>query len=257
MDSEHSDRDSFDLLSEQIELINKTVQENPKTIVVLISGSPVNMVDWIENVPTVIEAWYAGQEAGNAIADILFGDVNPSGKLPITFPKKLSDSPAHVSTRTYPGNEKVYYDEGIFVGYRHFDTKDIKPLFPFGYGLSYTTFAYDNLKINKKAVMGDEKFTVSVDITNTSDYTGAEVVQLYIQDVECSVERPLKELKGFKKIKLKPGEKKTVIFELDKRDLSFYDEKTSCWKAEKGIFNILVGSSSKDTHQKEEIEYID
>jgi len=257
MDSEHSDRDSFDLLSEQIELINKTVQENPKTIVVLISGSPVNMVDWIENVPTVIEAWYAGQEAGNAIADILFGDVNPSGKLPITFPKKLSDSPAHVSTRTYPGNEKVYYDEGIFVGYRHFDTKDIKPLFPFGYGLSYTTFAYDNLKINKKAVMGDEKFTVSVDITNISDYTGAEVVQLYIQDVECSVERPLKELKGFKKIKLKPGEKKTVIFELDKRDLSFYDEKTSCWKAEKGIFNILVGSSSRDIHQKEEIEYID
>ncbi|GAH60789.1 unnamed protein product, partial [marine sediment metagenome] len=167
MDSEHADRDSFDLPSEQIELINKTAQENPKTIVVLISGSPVNMVGWIENIPAVIEAWYAGQEAGNAIADILFGDVNPSGKLPITFPKKLSDSPAHVSTRTYPGNEKVFYDEGIFVGYRHFDTKKIEPLFPFGHGLSYTTFAYDNLKIDKKKVSEDDKFTVSIDITNS------------------------------------------------------------------------------------------
>ncbi len=257
MDSEHSDRDSFDLPSEQIELINKTVQENPKTIVVLISGSPVNMVDWIENVPAVIEAWYAGQEAGNTIADILFGDVNPSGKLPITFPKKLSDSPAHVSTRTYPGNEKVYYDEGIFVGYRHFDTKNIEPLFPFGYGLSYTTFAYDNLKIDKKTISGDDKFTVSVDITNSGDRAGAEVVQLYVQDVECSVERPLKELKGFKKVQLDSGEKKTIVFELENKDLSFFDEKTSCWKAENGSFNILVGSSSKDIHLKGEIEYIE
>ncbi len=257
MDSEHADRDSFDLPSEQIELINKTVQENPKTIVILISGSPVNMIGWIENIPAVIEAWYAGQEAGNAIADILFGDVNPSGKLPITFPKKLSDSPAHVSTRTYPGNEKVYYDEGIFVGYRHFDTKNIEPLFPFGYGLSYTTYTYDNLKIDKKTISGDDKFTVSVDITNSGDHAGAEVVQLYVQDVECSVERPLKELKGFKKVQLDSGEKKTVVFELEKRDLSFFEEKNSSWIVEKGFFNILVGSSSKDIHQKGEIEYIE
>ncbi len=257
MDSEDSDRDSFDLPSEQIELIKKTVQENPKTIVILISGSPINMVGWIENIPAVIEAWYAGQEAGNAIADILFGDVNPSGKLPITFPKKLSESPAHVSTRTYPGNEKVYYDEGIFVGYRHFDTKNIEPLFPFGHGLSYTTFSYDNLKIDRKTISGDDKFTVSVDITNSGDRAGAEVVQLYVQDVECSVERPLKELKGFKKVQLDSGEKKTIVFELEKKDLSFFDEKTSCWKAENGSFNILVGSSSKDIHQKGEIEYIE
>ncbi len=257
MDSEDSDRDSFDLPSEQIQLIKKTVQENPKTIVILISGSPINMVGWIENIPAVIEAWYAGQEAGNAIADILFGDVNPSGKLPITFPKKLSDSPAHVSTRTYPGNEKVYYDEGIFVGYRHFDTKNIEPLFPFGHGLSYTTFSYDNLKIDRKTISGDDKFTVSVDITNSGDRAGAEVVQLYVQDVECSVERPLKELKGFKKVQLDSGEKKTIVFELEKKDLSFFDEKTSCWKAENGSFNILVGSSSKDIHQKGEIEYIE
>lgn len=255
MDSEHADRDSFDLPSEQLELINKTAQENPKTIVVLINGSPVNMVGWIENISAVIEAWYAGQEAGNAIADILFGDVNPSGKLPITFPKKLSDSPAHISTRTYPGNEKVYYDEGIFVGYRHFDTKNIEPLFPFGYGLSYTTFTYDNLKIDKKKVSEDDKFTVSVDITNSGDRAGAEVVQLYVQDVECSVERPLKELKGFKKIQLKAGGKQTVIFELEKRALSFFDEINNCWKAEKGIFKILVGSSSRDIRLQTEIEY--
>ncbi len=257
MDSEHFDRDSFDLPSEQIELIKKTVQENPKTIVVLISGSPVNMVGWIENIPAVIEAWYAGQEAGNAIANILFGDVNPSGKLPITFPKKLSDSPAHVSTRTYPGNEKVYYDEGIFVGYRHFDTKNIEPLFPFGYGLSYTTFAYDNLKIDKKTISGDDKFTVSVDITNSGNRTGAEVVQLYVQDVECSVERSLKELKGFKKVQLNSSEKKTIEFEIEKSDLSFFNEKTSCWTVEKGFFNILIGSSSRNIHQKGEIEYKD
>lgn len=255
-DAEQWDKDSFSLPSSQIDLINKTIEENPNTIVILTSGSPVSMVEWIHNVPAVIQAWYGGMEAGNAIAAIIFGDVNPSGKLPITFPKKLSDSPAHVSDRTYPGDEKVFYEEGIFVGYRHFDTRDIEPLFPFGYGLSYTKFTYENLELSQDKVSDNEKFIITLDVTNTGERVGAEVVQLYIQDVECSVERPLKELKGFKKIKLKPSEKKTVKFELAKEDLSFFDEKDNCWKAEKGLFNILIGSSSRDIRVQGEIEYL-
>jgi len=214
------------------------------------------MEDWIDNVPSVIEAWYGGMEAGHAIANILFGDVTPSGKLTMTFPKKLSDSPAHVSKRTYPGDDKVFYDEGIFVGYRHFDIKDIEPLFPFGHGLSYTTFAYENVIINKENVRGDDKFIVSVDIVNSGKRSGAEVVQLYVQDIESSVERPLKELKGFKKVNLNPGEKTNVVFELEKRDLSFYDDVSGKWKVEEGLFNILIGSSSRDIRLQCKIEYI-
>lgn len=254
-DRENKDRIALELPTDQIELINKTVEKNPKTIVVLINGSPIAMSNWLDKVPSVIETWYAGMEAGRAIVNVLFGDVNPSGKLPITFPKKLSDSPAHASTRSYPGDDKVYYDEGIFVGYRHFDTKNIEPLFPFGHGLSYTNFAYKNLKISKNKVSGNEKFTIKVDIINTGKLIGAEVVQLYVQDVESSVERPFKELKGFKKIKLEPAEQKTVEFELDKRDLSFYDEKNNSWAAEKGAFNILIGSSSRDIRLQGKVEY--
>jgi beta-glucosidase len=256
MDSEFVDRESFNLPSEQIALIKKTVKENPKTIVVLISCI-VGMKDWIDDIPVVLQAWYPGMEGGHAIANILFGDVNPSGKLPVTIPKQLSDSPAHVSNRTFPGNDKVYYDEGIFVGYRHFDIKKIEPLFPFGYGLSYTTFTYKNLKINKKKVAKNDSFTVICEITNSGDRYGAEIAQLYVQDIECSVERPLKELKGFKKVFLKPGENKTVTFELDKNALSFFDEKSNSWKAEKGLFNILIGSSSRDIRLEGQIEYLE
>jgi len=258
MDREGEDKVSFHLPVDQIELIRNTIEKNPNTVVVLTGGSPVSMVDWIDNVPAVVQAWYGGMEAGNAIANILFGDVNPSGKLPITFPKTLSDSPAHASERTFPGDEnlQVFYDEGIFVGYRHFDTKNIEPLFPFGHGLSYTTFNYENLNLSKSEIAGDEKFNVTVDITNTGDKSGAEIIQLYIRDVESSVERPLKELKGFKKIKLKPNEKQTIKFELTKEDLSFFDENNNCWKAEKGLFNILIGSSSRDIRLQKEFEYL-
>ncbi len=249
-DTEGSDRKKFHLSSVQINKINQTVQENPKTIVVLISGSPIGM-DWIDKVPAVIEAWYPGMEGGHAIASVLFGDVNPSGKLPITFPKRLEDSPAQIVN-----DLTVNYDDGIFVGYRYYDTNKIEPLFPFGYGLSYTTFTYDNLKINKDKVSGDETVKVSVDITNSGSRTGAEVVQLYVQDVDCSVERPLKELKGFKKIKLEPGAKETINLELGKEDLSFYDEKSGGWKVEPGKFNILVGSSSRDIRLEGKIEYL-
>ncbi len=256
MDAEGVDKNAFELPSDQIELINKTVKENPKTIVVLINGSPIAMEDWIDNVPSVIEAWYGGMEAGHAIANVLFGEVNPSGKLAVTFPKKLSDSPAHVSKRTYPGDDKVFYDEGIFVGYRHFDIKEIEPLFPFGYGLSYTTFVYENVIINKEKVRGDDTFKVSFDIINSGKRVGAEVIQLYIQDIESSAERPLKELKGFKKVNLNPGEKTNVVFELEKSDLSFYDDVSGKWKVEEGLFNILIGSSSRDIRLQCKIEYI-
>ncbi len=249
-DSEGADRKRFNLTSTHINRLNETIQENPKTIVVLISGSPIGM-DWIDKVPAVIEAWYPGMEGGNAIASVLFGDVNPSGKLPITFPKKLEDSPAQIVK-----DLEVNYDDGIFVGYRYFDTNNIEPLFPFGHGLSYTTFTYDNLKISKDKVSGDETVKVSVDITNSGSRTGAEVVQLYVQDVDCSVERPLKELKGFKKIKLEPGAKETINLELGKEDLSFYDEKSGGWKVEPGKFNILVGSSSRDIRLQGKIEYL-
>jgi beta-glucosidase len=256
-DAEHWDKKFFSLPSSHIDLIDKTIEENPNTIVILTTGSPVSMVEWIDKVPAVIQAWYSGMEGGNAITAIIFGDVNPSGKLPITYPKKLSDSPAHASERTYPGDEKVFYEEGIFVGYRHFDTKDIEPLFPFGHGLSYTKFSYENLEISHDKESSDENFYITLDVMNTGERFGAEVVQLYIQDVECSVERPLKELKGFKKIKLKPNEKKSVKFEITKKDLSFFDEKNNEWKAEKGKFNILIGSSSRDIRLQGEIEYLD
>jgi beta-glucosidase len=256
-DAEGTDKLKLEIPSEQVDLIKNSVKENPKTIIVLISGSPVSMIEWIEKVPSVIQAWYGGMEAGRAIANIIFGDINPSGKLPITFPKKLSDSPAHASKRTFPGNDKVYYDEGIFVGYRHFDAKKIEPLFPFGYGLSYTTFIYENLKINKSKVSGNEKIIVTVDIKNSGKREGAEVIQLYIQDVQSSIIRPPKELKAIKKISLKPGEKSTIKFELNREAFSFYDEKRKSWITENGEFNLMIGSSSRDIRLQDKIEYQD
>lgn len=254
-DKEGVDKLNLELAPEQIEQLNNTIEQNPNTILVLINGSPIAMEGWIDKVPAIVEAWYPGMEGGRAIANVLFGDVNPSGKLTITFPKKLEDSPAHASERTY-APDTVYHDEGIFVGYRHFDKKDIEPLFPFGFGLSYTTFKYDNLKLSKTQLSGDEKLTISVDVTNIGKRAGAEIVQLYIQDVDCSVERPPKELKGFKKVFLEPGKKDTAKMELKKKDLSFWDEKTNAWKAEKGKFKILIGSSSRDIKLHEEIEYL-
>jgi len=273
-DAEGADKKSFSLPQKQIDLINSTVKSNPKTIVVLISGSPIAMDGWLENVPSVLEAWYPGMEGGYALADILFGDITPSGKLPVTFPKKLSDSPAHVSERTFPGvivestepdkdhpdhkwkDRKVYYDERIYVGYRHFDTKDVEPLFPFGYGLSYTTFKLDNLKVSKKTITKDDILIISLDITNTGSRDGAEVVQLYVQDLQCSVDRPVKELKGFQKVALNPGEKKNISMELLHKDLQFYDVKSHQWIAEKGKFKILVGTSSRDIKCEEEFELV-
>ncbi len=256
MDAEGHDRDSFRLPQEQIDLIEKTRNENSNIVLIMISGSPVSMIEWINNVPTVLQAWYGGMEAGNTISAILFGDVIPSGKLPITFPKQLSDSPAHVSERTYPGSKDVFYDEGVFVGYRHFDIRNIEPLFPFGHGLSYTKFTYENLQLSKKIITKDEILVVSVYIFNSGVYKGAEIVQLYIQDIESSVERPHKELKGFKKKFLKPMERATVKFVICKDDLSFFNENLGKWTTEEGEFSILVGGSSRDIRLQDKFTYL-
>mgnify|MGYP006282353937 CR=1 FL=1 len=254
-DSENKDKERFPLPESQIELINKVAKENANTIVVLISGSPVSMDRWIDNVAAVVEAWYPGMEGGNVIADVLFGDINPSGKLPITFPKKLSDSPAHQSNETWPGNDKVYYKEGIFVGYRYFDEKSIEPLFPFGFGLSYTKFAIQNLKMNTNELTGDGEISVTADVENIGEIAGAEVVQMYISHADPPIERPPKELKGFEKVYLKPNDSATVEFAISKKDLEYYNPDEHRWVASPGQYKILVGNSSRNIQLKGQFSY--
>lgn len=243
-ESEGFDRKEFNLPARQVQLINRITDANPRTIVVLNNGSPVGIADWIDNVPALVEAWYPGQECGNAIAGILFGDINPSGKLPDTFPRRLEDNPAY---ENYPGaNGKVRYEEGIFVGYRHYDKNEIEPLFPFGHGLSYTSFAYDNLEVSPRVVKPGGKIQVRIEVKNTGDRAGKEVVQLYIHDIESRLPRPPKELKTFEKVGLSPGETRTVTFTLDESALSYYDPEKRGWTAEPGEFEVQIGSSSRD-----------
>ena len=243
-ESEGFDRESMDLPGNQIELIEAVAEVNKNTIVVLNNGSPISMTGWINRVAAVVEAWFPGQEGGNAIADIIFGHVNPSGKLPLTFPKRIEDNPAYLN---YPGeNGKVLYGEGLFVGYRYYDAKKIEPLFPFGYGLSYTTFEYENLNLSTARLGTDDKLEVTLVVKNTGDTAGKEAVQLYIRDVESTLVRPEKELKGFCKVDLKPGQKKSVSFTIGSEELSFYDPDLKKWMAEPGDFEILVGASSRD-----------
>ncbi len=243
-----NDKDDLKLPGNQDELISAIAKVNPNTIVVLINGTPVEM-PWINEVAAVVEAFYPGQEGGNAIARVLSGDVNPSGKLPDTFPIKLEDI---LAMKYYPGSDgKIDYGEGLKIGYRQFDEDNSKPLFPFGFGLSYTRFEMKNLKVEKR---GDNKVTVKVDVTNTGKASGAEVVQVYINDIEASVYRPGKELKGFDKVMLNPGETKTVSIDLDSYAFSFFSEKENKWVLEPGEFLILIGSSSRDIHLKKTIK---
>jgi len=236
------DRVSLDLPGEQDRLIREVARANPNTVVVLMNGTPVNMVPWLDDVPAVLEAFYPGQEGGNAVARVLFGDVNPSGKLPDTFPRCLEDTP---TWGNYPGDGTVvHYREGVFVGYRHYATRGVEPLFPFGHGLSYTTFEYSDLRLSPPALQADGTLEVSVDVTNTGDRAGKEVVQLYVRDLESSVERPLRELKGFEKVLIEPGQTRTVTFTLTREDLSFFDAKANRWVAESGAFEVMVGGSS-------------
>ena len=252
-ESEGFDRVDMKLPGEQNKLIKQVLKANKNTVVVLNAGSPLEM-PWIDKAQTVLQLWYNSQEQGNALADVLFGDVNPSGKLPTTFPVRLEGNPAFIN---YPGeNGKVRYGEGIFVGYRYYDKKDVSPLFPFGHGLSYTKFKYSNLKLGAKKVASTGTLKVKVDVTNTGKLMGKEIVQLYVHDVNASFARPEKELKAFEKVELKPGQKKTVTFLLDREAFWYFDTETNKWSTETGEFEILVGASSRDIRMQESVELI-
>jgi beta-glucosidase len=242
-ETEGRDRDDLTLPGRQRQLIERVAAANPRTAIVLNAGSQVEM-PWQGEVPAVLQLWYPGQELGHALADVLFGDVDASGRLPTSFAKRLEDTPAFLN---YPGeNGEVRYGEGIFVGYRYYDTRDVEPLFPFGHGLSYTDFEYGELRVGASTYGVGDPIEVSVDVTNSGDRAGREVVQLYLRDVESSLARPAKELVGFEKISLEPGETETVRLALDRRALSFYDPARSDWVAEAGDFELLVGHSSRD-----------
>ena len=207
------------------------------------SGGGVDLRATIDDVPAVLQAWYAGQEVGTAVAEILLGAVNPSGRLPATFERRLEDNPAQAHYYTVPGTRRIVYDEGVFVGYRGYEARGIEPLFPFGHGLSYTNFEYANLSVSPDTSR-DGNVTVSFDITNTGGQPGADVAQVYVGDDHSPVPRPPKELKGFAKVMLKPGETRRVSIPLDRRAFSYYDVEAGGWRAAPGTFAVLVGRSS-------------
>jgi len=244
LESEGMDR-TFQLPAGQDELIREVSSVNGNTVVVITSGGGVDMTQWIDHVPALIEAWYPGQEGGTALAQLLFGDFGPSGKLPASFERRWEDNAAFHSYYPEAGTREVRYKEGVFLGYRHFDSSSVKPLFPFGFGLSYTSFDYSNLRISPASGNLDNPVQVSFDIKNTGSREGAEVAELYVGDDHASAPRPIKELKGFSRVDLTPGESTHVVLTLDRRAFSFYDVKQKNWTAEPGTFKILVGSSSQ------------
>lgn len=249
---EGQDRDNLSMPQSHIKLIEglKEVQKN--LVVVLCNGVPIEM-PWKDSVPCIVEGYLGGQGFGSAISDILFGNINPSGKLAETFPKRLADTPSYLS---FPGQgDNSFYQENIFVGYRYYDTKCIEPLFPFGYGLSYTQFDYDEISADKNEITDGDTLTVSATVKNIGNITGKETVELYVRDLKSTVKRPDKELKGFEKIELKPGESKTVSFKLCVRDFSFYDTDSGRWLAEEGKFQILIGKSSRNIELSRTVSY--
>lgn len=243
-DSEGRDRKEYGLPYAQDRVVEALAEANPRLAVVLVSGNAVAM-PWIERVPAVVQAWFLGSEAGNAIADVLFGKVNPSGKLPMTYPVRLEDNGAHAAGE-FPGGKSVRYNESIFVGYRWAEKERIAPLFAFGHGLSYTTFAYGECRLDKSSLTERGKLRLTLDVTNTGDRAGQEVVQLYIGDCESSLPRPVKELKGFSKVALEAGETKRVTFEITPELLRYYDDSQGAWVAEPGEFIAYVGAASDD-----------
>jgi beta-glucosidase len=250
-ESEGYDRPDLDLTSHQVALIKAVTAAQPNTVVILNNGAPVVMSEWIDGTAAVLEAWMMGQAGGGAIADVLFGKVNPSGKLAETFPLKLIDTPAYIN---YPGeNGAVRYGEGIFMGYRYYDAKEVQTLFPFGYGMSYTTFDYQNPKVSSQTFRDVDGLTVSVDVTNTGKMAGKEVVQVYVHDHKSRLARPPKELKGFAKVELQPGETKTVTVSLDFRAFAYYHPAYRQWITEDGEFDILIGASSSDIRHTETV----
>ncbi|HHB1441191.1 TPA: glycoside hydrolase family 3 C-terminal domain-containing protein [Bacillus mobilis] len=242
-ESEGFDRKHLQMPKNHVQLIEAIAKVQNNIVIVLSNGAPIEM-PWIGKVKGILEGYLGGQALGGAIADILFGDANPSGKLAETFPKVLSDNPSYLN---FPGEgDKVEYKEGVFVGYRYYDKKKIEPLFSFGFGLSYTDFEYSNLSIDKKEIKDTDTVSVRVNVKNTGSIAGKEIVQLYIKDVESSMIRPEKELKGFEKVELQPGEEKTVSFILNKRSFAYYNVEWKDWHVETGEFEILVGKSSKE-----------
>ncbi|KAI0700577.1 glycoside hydrolase family 3 protein [Cytidiella melzeri] len=251
-ESEGYDRDNMTLPGSTNLLISSVINANPNTVVVNQSGTPVEM-PWIDSAHTLLQAFYGGNEVGNGIADVLFGKVNPAGKLSLTFPKRLEDNPSYpsFSTRTQD-HGKVLYNEGIFVGYRGYEIKNVTPLFPFGFGLSYTTFEYSSLQLS--SVSSDGRFTVTFTIKNVGKVEGREVAQVYISDPGPSLPRPKKEMHGFVKVALKPGESKTVSVDLNKYALSFFDERKGKWVAEAGVTEVAVGGSSVNLALRGKVE---
>ena len=227
----------------QDELLAAVLKANPKTVVVLMGGGPIDMNSWIAQTPAILQAWYPGMEAGNALAKILFGEVNPSGKLPMTFPKKLEDNPSYVLGE-YPGDTaktlQVNYFDDIYVGYRYYDTYKVKPQFAFGHGLSYTSFQYSDLKLTGSGKKASASFTVK----NTGKTAGAEIAQLYVHQQKSMLPRPEKELKGFEKIELAAGEQKTISINLNEDAFRYFNDAKNEWVMDPGAFDILVGSAS-------------
>ena len=253
-DTESFDRLNMDIPYGQVELIQEVVKANPRTIVVMIAGSPLNMAAVDICSPAIVWAWFNGMEGGNALVDVLSGKVNPSGKMPFTTPVSLDQSPAH-ALGNFPGRDlKVNYEEDILVGYRWFDTKGLPVVYPFGYGLSYTTFNYSNLNTDKKTYDQADTIQATFTLTNTGDREGAEVAQLYVSDPVCSVMRPVKELKGFKKVFLKPGESRRITLDIPVSSLAFYSEVQSQFVVEPGEFILQLGASVSDIKQKISVE---
>jgi beta-glucosidase len=266
-DSEGWDR-AFELPKDQEEKVKECVKNNPNTVVIVTTGSGVRMTGWNDKVKAIIYSWYGGQIGNKALAEIIAGKTNPSGKLPVTIEKEFKDSPGYgylpkneTLYRGWNGKEEkehpiydVHYTEGIFVGYRWYEQKDIEPLYPFGYGLSYTSFKYSDISVETEAFREQGTVNVSFTVKNIGTRRGLETVQLYVQDVKCAVPRPVKELKGFAKVDLEPGQSKNVVIELTTKDFSYWNPETKGWFFEKGAFIIQVGSSSKEIHIQKQVE---
>jgi len=248
-ETEASDRRNLYLPFGQEELIKKVIEVNPRTIIVMIAGAPFDIQDISNKTNALVWSWFNGSEGGNALADVLLGKVNPSGKLPWTMPKNIMDSPAH-ATNSFPGAETVTYSEGILVGYRWFDTKKIEPLYPFGYGLSYTTFALDNAKTAKTEYSTDETINVSVTVKNTGKLDGKEVVQLYVSKEDSKITRASQELKGFQKVFVAAGKTETVTIRVPVKELAYYDVANKQWTVEPGNYQLKLGSSSRDIEEE-------
>ncbi len=252
-ESEGIDRLHIDLPPSHNHLVSELAAVQKNIVVVLTNGSAVAM-PWVQDVPSIVESWLGGQAGAGAVADVVFGSINPSGKLAETFPERLQDTPAYLN---FPGEEgESIYGERFYVGYRYFEARDIAPLFPFGHGLSYTTFKYENIHVSSNQITDTEVLVVTATITNTGEVAGKEVVQLYVSDPVSSLQRPFKELKGFSKVSLAPGESKEVRFTLNDRDFSFYDPRQSRWIAESGDFEIAIAASSADTRLSETIQLV-